>query len=320
MSNEIFRRQFLKAGVGFITGTGSAILFGDFTTVLAQSTGQRDWRFCHKCQAMFFDGFPTKGSCAAGGTHEAMGYNFVLPHDVAETPTAQQNWRFCHKCQAMFFDGFPAKGTCAAGGAHEAAGYNFVLPHETDYPSKVSNLLLQSHSMQDVTNMVWNEAGRGIASEKIRQSINGREFVDGVSGYDANVNMGNITATWNEVAPNQLSMEVQIPGNNVEFHTTTPTIFGSWGDPAFRVGFDIIVNLAMSISNSSTPITISQMNAQITNASIHGSNAVGTLIETLADFFTGGEFSRSITDSINNDHDLKGKVAQAIASALDRVW
>ncbi len=26
-----------------------------------------DWRFRHRCEAMFFDGFPNKGICAAGG-------------------------------------------------------------------------------------------------------------------------------------------------------------------------------------------------------------------------------------------------------------
>jgi len=78
---------------------------------------------------MFFDGFPNKGICAAGGSHEAAGFDFVLPHDVPETPTAQRNWRFCGKCEAMFFDGFPNKGICAAGGPHEPAGFTFVLPH-----------------------------------------------------------------------------------------------------------------------------------------------------------------------------------------------
>ena len=41
---------------------------------------QADWRFCQKCQSMFFDGYPTKGICPAGGAHNAKGYNFVLPH------------------------------------------------------------------------------------------------------------------------------------------------------------------------------------------------------------------------------------------------
>src|ERR1700733_8996843 len=90
---------------------------------------QGHWRFCHKCNAMFFNGFPAKGLCAAGGGHEAQGFNFQLPHDVPENPKAQAHWRFCHKCNDMFFDGFPNKGKCKAGGGHAAQGFNFVLPH-----------------------------------------------------------------------------------------------------------------------------------------------------------------------------------------------
>jgi hypothetical protein len=77
---------------------------------------------------MFFDGFPTKGVCSAGSAHEAAGFNFVLPHDIAGD---QANWRFCHKCNAMFFDGFPTKGVCSAPGpsTHQAAGFNFRLDH-----------------------------------------------------------------------------------------------------------------------------------------------------------------------------------------------
>lgn len=91
---------------------------------------QSDWRFCTKCDAMFFDGFPGKGVCAGGGGHTAAGFMFVLPHSVGETPNAQGAWRFCQKCNVMFFDGSPQKGACAAGGGHEAAGFTFVLPHD----------------------------------------------------------------------------------------------------------------------------------------------------------------------------------------------
>ena len=48
-------------------------------SLLADSV-QADWRFCQKCQSMFFDGYPTKGVCPAGGAHNAQGYNFVLAH------------------------------------------------------------------------------------------------------------------------------------------------------------------------------------------------------------------------------------------------
>ncbi len=130
MSNELFRRQFLKAGVGFIAGTGSTFLVSDFAAVLAQPNGQNEWRYCGKCHGMFYNGYPDKGRCAAGGGHEAIGYNFVLPHDIPGTPTAQNEWRYCGKCHGMFYNGYPDKGRCAAGGGHEAIGYNFVLPHD----------------------------------------------------------------------------------------------------------------------------------------------------------------------------------------------
>jgi hypothetical protein len=90
---------------------------------------QDNWRFCRKCQAMFFNGYPNKGACPAGGTHKAAGYNFVLPHDVSPTSITQEEWRFCGKCQVMFYNGYDNTGACAAGGSHEGAGYNFVLPH-----------------------------------------------------------------------------------------------------------------------------------------------------------------------------------------------
>jgi hypothetical protein len=132
MSNELFRRQFLKAGVGFIGAAAGTVVCSDFSTVvLAQSCGTQDrWRFCRKCQAMFFNGYDDKGACAAGGSHEPAGFEFALPHSCPETPKAQKDWRFCRKCQAMFFNGYPNKGTCPAGGTHKAAGYNFVLPHD----------------------------------------------------------------------------------------------------------------------------------------------------------------------------------------------
>ena len=81
---------------------------------------QNQWRFCEKCHSMFFDGFGKKGVCAAGGAHQAQGFNFSLPHDVAPTANAQKDWRFCDKCFEMFFDGIQGGGRCPAGGGHHA--------------------------------------------------------------------------------------------------------------------------------------------------------------------------------------------------------
>lgn len=80
-----------------------------------------------------------------GGGHEAQGFNFTLPHDVAESANAQGAWRYCQDCHAMFYDGFAAKGLCPGHKGHgprglvllghEAAGFNFVLPHDTQSPA-----------------------------------------------------------------------------------------------------------------------------------------------------------------------------------------
>ena len=121
------RRQVLRVAL-FIAGAAAGI--GRPGSAPAGSNDQSSWRFCNKCNAIFFNGYPSKGRCPAGGAHVAQGYEFVLPHDVAETRNAQRNWRFCNKCEAMFFDGYAGKGHCAAGGAHVAQGYNFVLPHD----------------------------------------------------------------------------------------------------------------------------------------------------------------------------------------------
>ncbi|MCC7029242.1 MAG: M12 family metallopeptidase [Chitinophagaceae bacterium] len=91
---------------------------------------QASWRFCNKCSGMFFDGYMDKGSCPEKGQHQAAGYNFQLPHDIAGTATSQTSWRYCSKCYLLFYSGYTNKGTCNQGGAHIAAGYNFVLPHD----------------------------------------------------------------------------------------------------------------------------------------------------------------------------------------------
>jgi hypothetical protein len=88
---------------------------------------QSNWRFCMKCNAMFYAGYQG-GVCSGGGTHTAQGLLFNLPYGVAASGNAQDNWRFCLKCNVMFFNGYSG-GKCAAGGTHQAQGLLFVLPH-----------------------------------------------------------------------------------------------------------------------------------------------------------------------------------------------
>ncbi|AUT75687.1 hypothetical protein C2L64_45950 [Paraburkholderia hospita] len=83
-------------------------------------TTQDNWRWCNKCEGLFFAADTTSGACAAGGGHNyAESGNYVL----AIAPAAgQDNWRWCHKCEGLFFAGDTTTGACTAGGGHDYRG------------------------------------------------------------------------------------------------------------------------------------------------------------------------------------------------------
>lgn len=87
---------------------------------------QGDWRWCRKCQGLFFGGNPGP-VCPTGGAHErtASGdYSLVVNSPWV---AGQSNWRWCHKCQGLFFGGNQAS-VCPAGGAHDSGGSgNYTL-------------------------------------------------------------------------------------------------------------------------------------------------------------------------------------------------
>jgi hypothetical protein len=92
---------------------------------------QNNWRGCNKCSAVFFNGFPDKGTCPGGpGGHVAQSFNFQLPFNVPETAKAQAQWFGCDRCSSLFFGGFGAAKGCPAGGFHNPHSQNFVLPHD----------------------------------------------------------------------------------------------------------------------------------------------------------------------------------------------
>ena len=95
---------------------------------------QPDWRWCHKCQGLFFSwGQSSVGSCPAGGQHEkGVSGNYTLAHNAPEFP-GQPDWRWCYKCQGLFFSGGQSSvGSCPAGGQHEkGVSGNYTLMHSS---------------------------------------------------------------------------------------------------------------------------------------------------------------------------------------------
>lgn len=191
-------------------------------------------------------------------------------------------------------------------------------PSTNYYPPAIKFLLNNSSSIEQITTTVWNEGGKGIVEQKIKEALNGRKIREGINVYGANVSLTGISKT--QTSPgsnnNQLNIKITIPGNNSEFKTTTPTVLGSYADPSFRVMFDLEENL--KISASGNHIQVDDVSIRISNANIHGSNAIGTLVETFADLWTNGGFSQDIISRINGDFSAKGTLASFIQSAIDR--
>jgi hypothetical protein len=91
---------------------------------------QNLWRWCNRCQGLFYSGQTTSGTCPAGGGHNYQGSGNYSLHDVAEVPpnTSQSQWRWCHKCQGLFFGPGLAGSHCPAGGTHDLTGSgNYAL-------------------------------------------------------------------------------------------------------------------------------------------------------------------------------------------------
>ena len=159
---------------------------------------QSNWRFCMKCNAMFYAGYQG-GVCSAGGTHTAQGILFNLPYGFPASGNAQDNWRFCVKCNVMFFDGYSG-GKCAAGGTHTAQGLMFILPHDVVVASTTQN---NWRFCQSCNAMFFAGYVGGICPAGGRHSAQGYNFVlpftEANSGYTLIIGINPSAVKYGEV-------------------------------------------------------------------------------------------------------------------------
>jgi CubicO group peptidase (beta-lactamase class C family) len=99
---------------------------------------QANWRWCKKCQGLFFAGH-NLGACPAGGTHVTAGSGDYHLINNSTFAYGQANWRWCKKCQALFFAG-NSLGTCPSGGGHDKSGSgDYTLVHNSPYNEHQGN-------------------------------------------------------------------------------------------------------------------------------------------------------------------------------------
>jgi hypothetical protein len=88
---------------------------------------QRNWRWCSKCQGLWFGPNQATSNCPQGGTHSLTGSgNYSLANNVG---AGQASWRWCNKCQGLWFGPNQATSNCPQGGTHSLTGSgNYRIP------------------------------------------------------------------------------------------------------------------------------------------------------------------------------------------------
>ncbi len=148
---------FCKFGQGPQATSNSSQLTGN---VADFSLGQTNWRFCSKCEGLYYAGNVSQGLCPAGGAHIHTGSgNYDIVANWSGAP-GQSNWRWCNKCQGMYFGGNATQGVCKAGGTHNSTGsWNYTLisnawgsPAQSDWRwcKKCQGLYFGGHATQGV--------------------------------------------------------------------------------------------------------------------------------------------------------------------------
>jgi hypothetical protein len=114
------RRSTLK-----VIGLGSvAALAGFGFASPAYALAQEGWRWCNKCQGMFYGLYPTGlGICPAGGAHNPSQSGRYYIRVEGTVPNVQQGgWSWCSKCMGFFYSAGGTLGFCPAGGTHTNQG------------------------------------------------------------------------------------------------------------------------------------------------------------------------------------------------------
>lgn len=86
---------------------------------------QNDWRWCSKCQGLFYGPYIGTSRCPAGDAHAAPAQSgsasYALPYG-ASGAGGQADWSWCNRCDGLFYGPGAGTSVCAAGGAHAAPG------------------------------------------------------------------------------------------------------------------------------------------------------------------------------------------------------
>jgi hypothetical protein len=77
---------------------------------------QTEWRWCSKCNTMFFAGSGAVSVCPSGGAHDSSHSLAYVLFQGGQPPESEIVWNWCLKCGCIY--GPDGGWACAAGGGH----------------------------------------------------------------------------------------------------------------------------------------------------------------------------------------------------------
>lgn len=223
-----------------------------------------------------------------------------------------------------------ALGTlCLASSAHaDQEGYIDYFPGGIRLEASAFNpttrmtdqdvLLNHNSLLLDAINTAWNEVGKGITSQKLREQLSvGDRFRSGVTLYNVNPNMAGLSELRAiDRGNNQIGLKAIFRGNTIRFHSTTPSFLGGYADPSFEVKYDLELKLELTVPQLGQSLQFNSLEARVMNAVIEPTNAaaeIGVGLSNIWAFLSGQNLVQEITNTINSTRqNFQGSANQAL--------
>ena len=122
------------AGAGVLVcqsaATAAPVPKGEAKAPPTSFTLQTEWRWCKKCEGLFYAGGAKNGVCPDGKEHDpSESGQYVMQLGSEGGEGRQSGWRRCKKCEGLFFGDEKRRGSCPAGKEHDPEEAVYTLGH-----------------------------------------------------------------------------------------------------------------------------------------------------------------------------------------------
>jgi hypothetical protein len=120
-----------------------------------------------------------------------------------------------------------------------------------------------------------------------------------------------------------IHLRTYLPGNSFTFHVTTPSVFGSWADPAFSITFDISAESWLAIPSSSTGnLSVGPSRVVMSGVRLDSHNVTGDLAMAINEaykFVSGADLTARLTENRTFDYAVLQAALPGLTTSARRI-